>query len=174
MTTSTLFEEAKQNEQSRHEFVRSIDLEYASPYIRAVVYSPIHYDIFHMYTSPSWLAARFYKTGTRSTITVYPRSFKNESIETFDDFLSVLIDHEGTHAQDIYRDPFSIPVKTHPLLSSTRNQRLIALASELRAYDNQMAMYHSGHRQISPLLQAEIEQRIQRTKKEQIELERDL
>ena len=174
MATATLFEEAKQNERYRSQFVRGIDLEYVTPYIRAVVYDPTPHDIWHMSTSASQLAARFYKAGTRSTITVYPQSFENGSIKTFDDFLSVLIDHEGTHAEDIYRNPSSIPVTTHPLFSSPTHQRQIALASELRAYENQMDMSRSGHRQISPLLLTEIEQRIQRTIEDQIALERDL
>lgn len=171
MTTSALFEEAQQHEEYRSEFVRNIDLEYAVPYIHKVVYSSVQSDIRHMTTLPSRLASWFYRPSTRSTVIIYPRSFEHGSIETFDDFLSVLIDHEGAHAEDIYRNPTSIPLRTHPLFSSGTHQRRITFASELRAYDNQMAMYHSGHRSISPLLRAEIERRIAKAKEEQRLLE---
>lgn len=77
----------------RQRFLELVDLEDAAPYIHEVKYNPeqpIHiFKIMHI------IPARRKK----SDIEVFPFAFDREINPTYQDFLSCLIDHEGSHAK---------------------------------------------------------------------------
>jgi hypothetical protein len=104
------FEDACEHPELRQEFLNHVDLEWARPYIRAV-YSvpdkPLREDmrVVLMHVRYSLQSTLLHRKHARSSVYVHQASFNPEIHPTVDDFLSTLIDHEGTHARDAYFHP---------------------------------------------------------------------
>ncbi len=141
------FTYAQQHPESRQEFIDSIDLEEAKTYINKVVYRGNH-DLSYIFLKKLNPLMRiglspFYRLWKeqRSSIIVYPEAFSSELIHNKGDFLSLLIDHEGTHAKDSFKDPWSM------LIGMTEIESRVAEDSWRRLYNKvdakeQRAIYH--------------------------------
>ena len=142
-----LFNQAITNPRLRQEFLDSIDMGETRKYVRRVLYIPnpnkmIQFTQDLMLTKPSTLTKLLHLRGRRSTIKVFPLSFRE--IRDYNYFLSVLIDHEGFHARDFFYNPqLSSP---SPLCFEGDIERS---EMEVRAIQNQLRKYREGKRQTS-------------------------
>ncbi|MBI4170774.1 MAG: hypothetical protein HY514_03700 [Candidatus Aenigmarchaeota archaeon] len=106
MVTEKYWQRAVHEECYRREFVGQIDLEDSHKYVNTVRYS--HKRIMHPQGGFAAtrlripFLARLHFKGIRSDIEVYSKAF---SAPTLQDFLGLLIDHEGYHAKEIYENP---------------------------------------------------------------------
>ncbi|HLC78371.1 MAG TPA: hypothetical protein VJH92_04560 [Candidatus Nanoarchaeia archaeon] len=126
--------------------LNGIDLEDKAEYIKSVSFKFI--PPFRPAYGPDGLTTRIndvwaisipsnlaycYIPHTKSKIEIYPKFL--EDIQkcgmTYGDLLSVIIDHEGQHAQDRFEQPWKM--NNFSLLFSEP----VALHTEIRAYDNQ-------------------------------------
>jgi len=114
-------------------FLDELDLEGVKDYVKSVVYrskNPNRGPVAKVYPS---LESRFFVSHKKQTINVYPYLFQiiREDGLNYGDFLSVVIDHEGKHAEDLYYAPFKMGtfgfIKFMPWV----------LEAEIRAYGNQ-------------------------------------
>ncbi|MEK6894988.1 MAG: hypothetical protein AABX48_00550 [Nanoarchaeota archaeon] len=104
------YERSVVEESFRQEFLNGIDLEEARPYIKRVSYKPkqaysdniIYTDNTIMMRTSNLPAKLLGIKNVRSTISVYPCSF---TLQNIGEFKSMLIDHEGYHAKDIFEEP---------------------------------------------------------------------
>lgn len=93
------FQEAKQDLEFRAEYVRSVDLENMRRYVGRIDYNPKQG--FTVWGRPDLMICFKLEDGSGlSRIEVYPKAF--DYCQSEDDFKSVLIDHEGRHAQQWY------------------------------------------------------------------------
>lgn len=109
MLTDQDYKQAVETEGIGQEFLDSIDLEEARPYVKQVIYYPkdlsvkindgfgVQDEFIIMGTLRSFFGGIGFNR-TRSTILVFPTSFSND----FNFFMSTLIDHEGFHARQNY------------------------------------------------------------------------
>ena len=138
------FKEAQvsENAELRQEFLDSIDLEIAKPYVSKVLYVPSQKRLATMVTLQN-LLTRFSLRGFRSKILVYPWAFDKEKSkhEKLDDILGTLIDHEGFHAKEFFelKHDFSWLTVYSMLTSSTENFWDSLYLTEIRAYQNTLA-----------------------------------
>jgi len=129
---------AKEREQHRKQFINSLNLRQLEleKYVKSLEYVPLnHYNSDYegfsvMTTRRSILSTYLSVPHTRSRIIIYPIAF--ETSQNIDDFLSVLIDHEGQHAKDRYEEP-----------------ELDDIISEIKAIKNQMTQIKNGKRSVS-------------------------
>jgi len=113
MLTEGDFIQAQQNPQLRKEFVSELDWSEIKDWTKSVVYCEKQDYLFDgevsMLTKISLIPRVLNIKGKKSKIIIYPASFYNSSSrvdslihKNFGDFLSTLIDHEGTHAKQFY------------------------------------------------------------------------
>jgi len=144
------FEQAVLDPESRQSFTDSIDLGELVKYVRDVVYIP-HFNERRlsknriMSTKPGRLQRLLKIKGQRSDILVFPLSFK--AITTYNDFLSVLIDHEGFHAQDFFNNP-KLCSSNYGFIEEDTKKSVM----EIRALQNQLRKYGLGKRELSPTM----------------------
>ncbi len=153
MSLELLYRRAQKDCYHRIDLVKAIDLEYATHYIRKVVYIPENPNKFNfgsqdtaeygpnMCTSGPWLARKWTLPGLRSKILVYPSSFSF----SWPFFLSTLIDHEGHHAREYSQNPKIIRTEQ---IEDCFERAVREAQTEIRAYQNQLK--HSGERGLSP------------------------
>ncbi|MDD5103753.1 MAG: hypothetical protein PHX93_05125 [Candidatus Peribacteraceae bacterium] len=128
----------------RQAFLSQIDLEKARRFIAEVVYCPTTDHNHLMATNPT-SRAKWGCPGERSTIEVFPNAFQLYKYE--DGFKSVLIDHEGKHAEDIFENPNRIIMTARNALFICCTQRRENLR-EVRAIRNQLTAHALGTRNL--------------------------
>ncbi|MBI2579772.1 MAG: hypothetical protein HYW27_02625 [Candidatus Aenigmarchaeota archaeon] len=153
MTGEADYRRAQEDASYRQAFLDSIDLEGARPYVRRVIYR-LHGDgDTVMKVVPSFLQ-RLSVRRIRSDIRVYPLAFSSNPL--YDDFLGTLIDHEGYHARELYKNPEVVVRSYSRFLSSgieieqlKQEIRRFHDERELRATMSQLAACFSGKRNFS-------------------------
>lgn len=148
----TLFHKAITNLEVRQEFLDSIDLEEAGKYVKRVLYIPNPDERTRsaqtlMTTKPGTLARLLHLKSWRSIIKVFPLAFTR--IQNYNYFLSVLIDHEGSHARDFFYNPQLYSPNPFCFEGDIEKSEM-----EIRAFQNQLKKCEMGKRQISPKLEA--------------------
>lgn len=173
------FQTARNNPKMRQSFLNAVDLEDKAKYIEKVRYrepvSWLHGGRMVMNTHPHdhiYNGKRFLP----SIVDIYPMAFDDPSVfETEQDFLSVLVDHEGRHAWQWWNAPkrWLAPKFSRDIQAATWELYSVALdhyddhetASELvemkvkwnwynaereiDAFEHQFSRIDSGRRQVS-------------------------
>ncbi|MBI2173433.1 MAG: hypothetical protein HYT73_04495 [Candidatus Aenigmarchaeota archaeon] len=153
MTTEADYRRAQEDASYRQAFLDSLDLEDARPYVRRVIYRPLGDGDTSMKIKPSFLQ-RYLARRIRSDIRVYSRAFSSNPL--YDDFLGVLIDHEGYHARELYKNPEVVVLSYLRLFLSgieieqfRQEVKRFHDERELRATMSQLAACSSGKRSFS-------------------------
>jgi hypothetical protein len=160
------FERAKWDETYRQDFIEGIDLESYKPYVTKVIYKgkiPRLEGINRIFgASTSVVMQTSLEKGLfqkkRSKISVFPVAFSSECSPTLGDFKSILIDHEGFHAKDLYLnwDKNSLALQSSSLFL-LQELLISAFTSELDAYENQLQ--NGAEREISELSRIKLNQK---------------
>lgn len=139
MATEEQWVRAMRFEPYRQEFINSIDLMEAEPFVSAVFYVPKWSlgGLFNRRTTMKTIS-RFPKNGHGiSTINVYNAAFSGEEHKCLEDFLGALIYHEGHHAKETFErhpDKLDYVEKFNTLaLRNMRSHGMELLAGEYRA-----------------------------------------
>jgi len=151
-----LYYEAKENPRLRRTFLAQVDLQERGPYVRKVVYGlPQTYrtdECTPMAVDPHPFSEENCP-GYQAKIIVHPLAFYEDYIVTLDDFLSILIDHEGFHAREYFLTPQKISLNAfcleegRALMSVDRHYWRDVF--ENRAYHNQLEQHRIGRRKLS-------------------------
>lgn len=151
------YHEARKNQEKRQQYLEQIDFGPAAEYIKEVRYMPEGIIIdgrdYLMTTRPAIRAELFRVLGTKSTVKVAPRAFEHQE----NDFLSFLVEHEGTHAINIAKNPQLIiyGLRGGLLCDWLRGAEInptsqrIRCISERRAINAQLAAHATGKRPMS-------------------------
>lgn len=142
----------------RQWFLNQIDLENAKHYVRKTVYCPIDGGC-SMSISPPFLS-RLHVRGMKSVIKVYPPSFSGLKLMCLDDFLGLIIEHEGFHAMEIYTNPEIMSMNAPREVIIVQDGRKIInpelfeyhkflAAREMRAYRNALEAINKVKRRYS-------------------------
>ena len=115
MSSQEQFERAREDETYRQPFLEGINLEYASRFVKRVIYKPEpfsrEFNGKKRNSMMGCLPGHIIILGlpvklphTRSEILVFPLAF--ETLPTFRHFQNALIDHEGFHALQNFVNPW--------------------------------------------------------------------
>jgi len=126
-------------------FIDSLDLDWARPFIKRVLY--VHEDTDD---DGAIMATHFKnksyqgKAGGQSTVRVYNGAFHHHSIRRMEDLLSEIRDHEGKHAQLIYEQPevFAVDV-------SRRMRKIRKVIEELICHSCVFQRFATGQADLS-------------------------
>jgi hypothetical protein len=134
------FEYARRNPRERQNFVNKIDLEKYAGFVKKVIYLDYQESLgYTMYT-------RLVKIqDIKPTIYVCPISFSGEECRTINDFKSVLIDHEGVHAKQLFHEKqlYDQEKKISRIFArqkrySYEEMKIRECEMEIEAYENQL------------------------------------
>ncbi len=151
-----LYQEAKEQPRLRRSFLSQIDLQEMGPYVRRVTYClPQTYgtdECTPMAVNPHTLSEENL-LGYQARIIVHPLAFYEDYIKSLDDFLSILIDHEGFHARECFLKPSIISLKAfcienHRDITKIDRESWISTYED-RAYQNQLLQHAGGRRKLS-------------------------
>lgn len=126
------------------------------PYVRSIVYGlpQTHRtdECTPLAVSPHPLSEENH-LGYQARIIVHPLAFYEDYIKSLDDFLSILIDHEGFHARECFLKPSMISLKAY-CIENHRDITKIDWESwistyEDRAYQNLLLQHACGRRKLS-------------------------
>ena len=135
------FQRARENPKYRQEFVDGLKLDNLP--IKKIRYVP-KLGLFSrrrsLMTTSSGINRELEVKGGKSTITIYSSAFDHAS--NLDDFMSILEDHEGMHAED----------NLHFYEHRTEKRELLAYYNQLRRFDE---------RECSPIVMRVMEERFE-------------
>ncbi|MBI4895284.1 MAG: hypothetical protein HY831_02200 [Candidatus Aenigmarchaeota archaeon] len=141
-TTEEMFQRAREDERFRQSHLDSIKLD--GTYIHKALYdgrSPRSEERIPMETKSN----KFLPHGYFLTM-VYPSSYESSWIQREDDFLSILVDHEGAHSRQL-----------HFLGNIISNETIL----EYGAYGYQLYAIRNGIREVSAEFLEELEKRFE-------------
>lgn len=117
--------------QSINTFLQRIDLEDKTKYIQKIIYQE---KISQGLALTRNILGYFWIPKIRSKIIICPemqQDFQKNTFQNLEDFLSIIIDHEGFHAKQYYESPSEIGI-------CKKSQRLKQYFKiEMQAYENQ-------------------------------------
>jgi len=161
MTNQGAFESAIKNPRERQAFIDSIPLEEAARYVKCVKYKPCGRSLdgsgLLMAVDGSKISLLrsynlfkgFRRYELKTEVQIFPLAFTGRRLQTYGDFLSSLIDHEGFHAKEFKEgklnatpNPFSIWSDLKFTIATGENEILSSvlpkIEGEIRACQNQL------------------------------------
>ncbi len=131
----------------RQQYLTQMNLEVVEPYVTRAIYDPTD-DVYLMATRATFRAMLGLRA-ERSDLLVFPNAFRLYDYE--DGFKSVLLDHEGMHAREIFENPSQVIGTVRNLITSLlrpSSLRKIKRQAEIRAIQNQLKAHEQGRRNL--------------------------